>query len=562
MNLPTKRTFRRGYRLLAIGLAMGLILAACGDSDEAEEVATTTTTTVPTTTTEPPATTTTTPPPATEPEHMEPMEEVEAFHPDGMGWELVWSDEFDGENLDQAWDREENCWGGGNNELQCYTDRDDNIQVADGKLHLIAQQESFTGLSVAEDAAEAATAGDQTLPYTSARVRTKGTGEWTYGRFEIRAKLPSGQGIWPAIWMLPTDSPYGGWAAGGEIDIVEAVNLHGNDPAQAATVSGTLHYGGQWPDNKFSGSPYHLPGNVNPADDFHVYAIEWEKGEIRWFVDDIHYATQTQDGWFTEFPGYDGDMVVGLEDAPFDQPFHLIMNVAVGGNWPGPPDQSTTFPVQMEVDYVRVYRCGASPEDGLGCGSTNPDAIQVAGIPPQEPLFGDVLAGDFDPTSLGESFDIFIDDRVYPWDLHSYSASGEVMFELVDTGEEGHNTVIQATYNTNESVVFFQATEAFDLTDWSGGWVDFDLRLIEPGAADSGYMMKIDCIHPCSTGDVPIEPPVVGEWTTYSLSIDELINRDNSGLDMTQVNTPLVVFPAWGDQNGAVYQIDNVRWRR
>lgn len=524
-------------RLLFVALTAGLLLAACG-----QEQAT----------------------PAPE-EHGQPMHEAEnfhpeSFHPEGRGWELVWSDEFSGAALGSGWDREENCWGGGNNELQCYTDRPDNIQVADGKLHLIARREPHTGLAVSEDAEDAASAGEKTQPHTSARIRTKGNGDWTYGRFEIRAKLPAGQGVWPAIWMLPTNSPYGPWPVGGEIDIVEAVNLHGNNASQAATVYGTLHYGRQPPGNKHSGFSHNLPDGANPADDFHVYALEWEKGEMRWFVDDVHYATQTQEVWFTEFPGPDGKLMRGAEDAPFDQPFHLILNVAVGGNWPGPPDQDTTFPVQMEVDYMRVYRCAASPADGIGCGTSQPGAAQMTTA--REPLFAEPLSGSFNPEDLGDHFNIFIDERAYPWDVQSYAASGQVVIELVDTGEADRGIVIQATHHTNDSVVFFQAAEAFDLSDWSDGWVEFDLRLIKPGADDSNYGMRIDCIYPCSTGDVPIKPPVVGRWTTYSLAIEALINREHSGLDMTRINTPLVIFPASGYQSGAVYQIDNVRWRR
>ena len=155
----------------------------------------------------------------------------------GEGWALVWSDEFEGTEIDQSkWSWETNCWGGGNNELQCYTDRDDNSFLRDGKLVIRAQKETFTGPAVPLDWNSGA--GDRTLPYTSARLRTLNKGDWTYGRFEIRAKLPGGQGVWPAIWMLPSDWVYGGWAASGEMDILEAVNL--TDEADKI-VHGTLH---------------------------------------------------------------------------------------------------------------------------------------------------------------------------------------------------------------------------------------------------------------------------------------------------------------------------------
>lgn len=245
------------------------------------------------------------------------------------GWRLVWSDEFDGEAVDLAkWEFMRGTGtayglpdGWGNKELQYYTDRPQNAFVADGFLHIVARKENF---------------GERR--YTSARLRTKNKGDWTYGRFEIRARLPKGQGIWPAIWMLPTDEVYGGWPASGEIDIMELV---GHEPN---VVHGTLHFK-EDSKHKFSGMSYRLPaGDFSQA--FHVFALEWEPGEMRWYVDGKLYLVQTN--WKTEaenapFP------------APFDQRFHLLMNVAVGGNWPGSPDETTVFPQEMVVDYVRVY---------------------------------------------------------------------------------------------------------------------------------------------------------------------------------------------------------------
>lgn len=174
--------------------------------------------------------------------------------------------------------------------------------------------------------------------YTSARLVTKNKGDWLYGRFEIRAKLPYGQGIWPAIWMLPTDWEYGGWPISGEIDIMELV---GHEPG---TVYGTIHYGNP---HTYTGAHYSLPAGQTFADDYHVFALEWEPGEIRWYVDGYPYQTQTE--WFTS-------STKGVYPAPFDKRFHLILNVAVGGVWPGYPDETTVFPQVMSVDYVRVYQ--------------------------------------------------------------------------------------------------------------------------------------------------------------------------------------------------------------
>ncbi len=526
------------------GACMMLALTACGGS--AVPVASTPTTTM--TTSTPETTVVSTP--------------VETFHPEAKGWDLVWADEFDGPSLDLTrWDFEENCWGGGNNELQCYTNRSENVSVDSGALRIVAREESFTGLDGHEDTPDSSL-GQTTLPYTSGRIRTKGQGDWKYGRIEVRARFPEGQGLWPAIWMLPTDSPYGDWAAGGEIDIAEAVNLKTIRGAENRWVHGTLHYGGVWPGNVFTGRSLPLDRDENPADVFHVYALEWEEGEIRWFVDDQHYATQTADGWYTEFPGYDGTMVIGDGAAPFDQKFHLLLNVAVGGNWPGPPDDKTTFPQEMLVDYVRVYECSTSPDDGKGCGSSSPEAVHVEGVVPSESVFAGTLTGTFDPSELNDAMPVFEDDRVYPWDLDVYTASGGVQLELIETDEAGHGNVIQATFDTDEAVLFFQSSSIYDLTDWSEGFVEFDLRLVETGSASSGFMMKVDCVFPCGTGDYPIDEPVVGEWVSYKIPIPDLLSHPVSSLDLSQVNTPLVVFPAWGDQRGAVLQVDNVRWTR
>jgi beta-glucanase (GH16 family) len=245
------------------------------------------------------------------------------------GWSLVWSDEFDGDDLDLTkWEVQlgDGCdlgiCGWGNGEFQSYTR--ENLAVSDGTLKITARR---------------SVSGEDTS-YTSSRIRTLGKGDWTYGRFEVRAKLPTGQGMWPAIWLLFSEDTYGGWAATGEIDIMEAI---GSEPGE---VFGTLHYGGEFPDNVFSGAPFELSFDTFD-NDFYVFTTEWEEGEIRWYVNNVLYQTQTSDDWYTT--GSDNPA------APFDHDFHMILNVAVGGNLPGAPDASTEFPQTMEVDYVRVY---------------------------------------------------------------------------------------------------------------------------------------------------------------------------------------------------------------
>lgn len=239
---------------------------------------------------------------------------------------LVWQDEFDGDSLDYSkWGIEENAFGGGNNELQIYTDRRENVRVENGVLVIEARRDSPNVVGI-------------TRQYSSGRIRTKHRGEWKYGRIEVRAKLPKGDGMWPAIWMLPTEGKYGTWASSGEIDIME---MKGAVPEE---VLGTLHYGGQWPDNKYSGDTYTLPDGKF-SEDFHTFTVEWQEGQIDWYVDRNHYQTQTE--WSSaggEFP------------APFNQHFHILLNLAVGGNLVKDPDPNDTYPKQMLVDYVRVYQ--------------------------------------------------------------------------------------------------------------------------------------------------------------------------------------------------------------
>ncbi len=306
-------------------------------------------------------------------------------------WQLVWHDEFNDNAIDLTkWSFEVNCFGGGNNEQQCYTDREENAFIEQGILKIVALKENFTGPAAQDDDANYNPSNTRTLPYTSARLRSKNKGDWTFGRFEISAKLPQGQGTWPAIWMLPTDWAYGGWAGSGEIDIMEAVNLKAQadekvsiSNQEGSRVHGTLHYGRAWPENVYSGEGFHLPYDVNPADDFHEYAIEWQEGEIRWYVDDIHFATQRETGWYSQYMNEDGILINGAGSAPFEQKFHLLLNFAVGGDWAANVNEKgidkSVFPQSLEIDYVRVYECSVAPNTGAGCEAIADDIALTEG---------------------------------------------------------------------------------------------------------------------------------------------------------------------------------------
>lgn len=265
------------------------------------------------------------------------------------GWALVWRDEFggthpDGTGLDLTkWAREENNYGGGNFERQAYRADDKYNYVRDGKLHVSVYRDPHT------------TSDGKTQPYSSARLRTRGRGDWRFGRVEVRAKMPAGQGIWPAVWMLPTDSPYGAWAAGGEIDLLESRG------SAVHETTGALHFGGPWPRNTYLAHAYRFPGE-NAAEAFHTYAVEWDAEKIVWFVDGTPVKTRTADEWFTE-------AAPGRPSAPFDTRFHLIVNVAVDGRFFEKTDQradrlpDAAFPQTLLIDWVRVYQKDRGPRE-------------------------------------------------------------------------------------------------------------------------------------------------------------------------------------------------------
>lgn len=258
-------------------------------------------------------------------------------------WQPVWCDEFDYDGLPDTdkWNYDVGGSGWGNNELQYYTREDlDNAHVSDGTLKITAINESYSGNE-----------------YTSTRLITKYKGDWLYGKIQVKAKLPSGTGTWPAIWMLPTDWAYGGWPYSGEIDIMEYV---GYNPG---VVHGTIHTGEY---NGSNGNQIGYSKTVLDAEtEFHVYEIEWEPGSIEVFIDGVSYGT------FGFNPLYNID-VDNTDAWPFDQRFHLLLNVAVGGNWGGIEGvDSSAFPTTLEVDYVRVYQ-----KDYAGLDQANPAPVK------------------------------------------------------------------------------------------------------------------------------------------------------------------------------------------
>jgi beta-glucanase (GH16 family) len=243
------------------------------------------------------------------------------------GWKLTWSDEFngpDGSAVDPTkWKHDVGGTGWGNNELEYYTDGMQNAVVQGGNLVVTATTEGASQYKCSYG----------TCKYTSARLLTQGLFSQQYGRFEARAQMPTGKGLWPAIWALGDNISTVSWPACGEIDFMETI---GTD---IQTNHGSLHM----PSNYGPSGTYKLPNGASYADDFHVFAFEWEPGTIRFYVDDMLYETQTS-------------KVPSGDTWEFEHPFFLLINVAVGGQWPGSPDSTTTFPQTLKVDYVRVYQ--------------------------------------------------------------------------------------------------------------------------------------------------------------------------------------------------------------
>jgi len=276
-------------------------------------------------------------------------------------WELVWSDEFDYTGLPNStkWNYDTGGGGFGNNELQYYTYADaDNVHVDGEKLTITAKKEVYSGMN-----------------YTSARLLSKGKGDWLYGRVEVKAKVAGGRGSWPAIWMLPTDWYYGNWPASGEIDIMEYV---GYDPG---IVHGTVHT------NDFNhtlGTQVGTSKTVADAETaFHVYALNWFEDKIELYVDEVKYFS---------FPYYSD-----WKKWPFNKRFHLIMNIAVGGNWGGVQGvDDTAFPMKMEVDYVRVYK---EATNGIKDLNAHQDIFKIYPNPVNDVLKVDFLTENFSENS-------------------------------------------------------------------------------------------------------------------------------------------------------------------
>ncbi|TWX52599.1 glycoside hydrolase family 16 protein [Colwellia hornerae] len=493
-------------------------------------------------------------------------------------WKMVWNDEFDTSTINtQNWTHEVNCDGGGNQEKQCYTDSAENSYIQDGMLNIVA-------LPAAEGAA---------LPYTSARMMTRYKADFKYGRMEMRAKAPSGQGSWPAFWMMPTDEEYGEWPRSGEIDIFESVNLGvaREDGSAENHVYGTLHYGKSWPNNSQSGQAYSLASGANPADDFHTYAIEWQEGEIRWYMDDHLYATQRQSkirynskdeavglshrGWFTEY--YDqlsGELKTYWSKAPYDKEFYLILNFAVGGSWPENVNDlgvdATVFGAdnKFEIDYVRVFQCQQNIDTGKGCETVRPgyDSLEDGLIEGKAPV-------PLPPSDgVAKNLDIFNGTLNANW--IAWDCCGGTSPAIIADADKGD--AVQFNINDNNGTVLGFSTRGEHFgDDFSGesspfdasplvdlnGTLSFEMKVVTPPSSATTWLLKVEAGDGGpNTGDVALNTsnegadPVVGQWQTYTFPLSVL---QDAGLDLSAIDV-VMIFPAWQTGEGAEYLITNI----
>ena len=407
---------------------------------------------------------------------------------------LVFSEEFDGPEIDpEVWffatgdGTEKGLPGGwGNNELQYYLP--DNAMIVNGVLEITARRETVGNLN-----------------YTSARINTEDRFAFKYGRIEASMKLPSGQGLWSAFWMLPQDDDYlcSGepciWSAFGEIDIVEAVNLDGTGSNE---IFSTIHYGGELPANQSTETRY--TPSVDVTEDFHTYTLEWDEDEIRWYFDGALYAVANS--WFTDADGQE-------YPAPFNRPFHILLNLAVGGNFPGSPNGTTPFPATMEVDWVRVYSGedpdgGAATEPNASAPTPTEDAAGVISI--YSDAYDDIAGVNFNP----------------PWNQATVfteaQIAGNKMLKYAGLDYQG----IDFAGNPQD----VSSKGYLHLDFWTADSTALNVYLISPGPAETAYALTV----------------TPNSWVSVDIPLSEF-----AGVDLT--NLIQMKF----DGNGTVF-VDNL----
>lgn len=357
------------------------------------------------------------------------------------GWDLVFNEEFNGNSLNtNVWNYvtgyyindDPGTWGWGNNELEHYTDSERNVNVSGGTLNLTAFEEPK---SFPQDP-------NRYAQYSSGKITSQNKVAFKYGRIDFRAKLPVGNGLWPALWLLPDDDTYGTWAASGEIDVMEA---RGRIPGAS---SGAIHFGGAWPANTCLDGSYAFENGERIDTDYHIYSLVWEEDMLKWYVDGNIFFYAASDQWYTTASGAKG--------APFDQEFYIIMNLAVGGWFDGGiTPEAGDLPATMQVDYVRVYKAEGDTKataSGSGLGSTQPPVVEVPDVPtPGKDHVGDETAGFI---RTDGTLEFYVNDAVFA-DLH-YKVNNGVQMNvgMVDSGD-GNFTYKVSGLKEGDTIEYF-----------------------------------------------------------------------------------------------------------
>lgn len=469
---------------------------------------------------------------------------TEPFYPEASAeWQLIWSDEFDGDSLDGGnWEVQTGDgsqygltrWGNG--ELQWYTP--DNLSLEDGVLRVEARAEQV----------------EPGFPYTSGRIRTLDRLDFQYGRVEARIRSASGKGLWSAFWMLPSDDRFGGWASGGEIDIMEVVNA---GTAQENYYA-SLHHGFAWPLNQTTTESI---GIDDPAGDFHIYSIEWTEDYIRWFVDGRNFMTVNAEHWYSYYyGGTESGYQVGEGAAPFNRPFHLLLNLAVGGNLPGDVAPGAV-PTAMEVDYIRVYECAYGQSSGSGCNSEADRTVESPGA--QTPFQANFPLYTEGADAL--TWVVGVDTITRQLQVETSEEGGDPSFS--DVSVDGRGTVldiisegqgsVSIRAEDGEPVALFGFGNNPLYYEVHAGELKFDL-FIDSAATDleGSLIVKMESGAPAlgfksyPMGDLPLD-----QWFTLSVPINELLeNFGRRRLDTSRVSRLLMV----ESTAPAHLQIDNV----
>jgi beta-glucanase (GH16 family) len=421
-------------------------------------------------------------------------------------WVLVWSDEFDGDSINTAvwtYDIGSGSNGWGNRELQYYTDRSENAYIEDGNLVIESRQESFEGSA-----------------YTSARLKTEGLQSFRYGRIEASIRLPQGQGMWPALWMLGSNFSTVGWPYSGEIDIMEMVGGP-QDPASGRgdrVVHGTIHWFDEDKDLKVSDGGAFASRAGAFSDDFHVFAIEWDPQYIHWFVDDEHYHSVT---------------ISEDSMAEFQRSFFLLINLAVGGNWPGSPDESTIFPQRMYVDYIRYYQDA----------NLTPDAETV--IDESEKPGSDLYQ-----VAIAENFDLFADGSIVRYGGRNVPELSPA--ELAIDGEQSLRAVFPGG---DWGGLYFELKEISDASAYADGYLVFSVLLPE---SISDFELKLESKSgSTSLYIVNYTPEFIDEsgFAQYRIPL-----ADFTKVDLTELRIPFAVWNPMGGGGSGEILIDSIRF--